>query len=68
MEAHDGGVPPKSATALVIITVNRNLHVPEFILDVYKKRIPETTSLGVSILQVTASDRDTLVSEDHILS
>ncbi|XP_041363172.1 uncharacterized protein LOC121378881 isoform X2 [Gigantopelta aegis] len=66
VEAHDGGMPPKSATALVIITVNRNLHVPEFTLDAYKQRIPETTSLGVSILQVAASDRDTLVPYNSV--
>ncbi|XP_041364041.1 cadherin-23-like [Gigantopelta aegis] len=58
IEAQDGGMPPKSATALVNINVQINLFDPVFSSSSYVGNILETTELGVSIVQVLASDRD----------
>ena len=58
IEARDGGTPSLSATALVEITVLRNLFDPEFTQQNYEVTIDETQSLGVNIVQLTAEDRD----------
>ncbi|XP_046564129.1 protocadherin Fat 1-like, partial [Haliotis rubra] len=58
IEARDGGSPARSATALVYITVNRNLNPPVFTTQAYSARIPETQQLAVSVVQVQATDGD----------
>ncbi|WAQ95445.1 FAT4-like protein [Mya arenaria] len=59
IEARDGGNPARSATSLVSINVRRNLFDPVFATQFYNVTIDETQSLGVNILQITASDQDT---------
>lgn len=61
VEARDGGSPPRSATALVNINVQRNLHAPVFNPTRYEETILETTGLGVSLVRVLATDADTRV-------
>ena len=61
IEARDGGTPPRSATALVNINVQRNLVAPVFQQSSYQTTILETQSLGVNILRVVATDADTKV-------
>ena len=58
VEARDGGTPSLSATALVEITVLRNLFDPEFTQQNYEVTIDETQALGVDILQIVARDQD----------
>ena len=62
IEARDGGTPPRSATALVNINVQRNLVRPVFQQSSYETTILETQSLGINILRVIATDADTKVS------
>ena len=62
IEARDGGTPPRSATALVSINVQRNLVRPVFQQSTYETTILETQSLGINILRVIATDADTKVS------
>ncbi|XP_035826841.1 protocadherin Fat 4, partial [Aplysia californica] len=56
--ARDGGSPARSATAVVSITVIRNLFDPEFVRPSYEETILETRVIGSSILQVQATDSD----------
>ena len=58
IEARDGGNPSLSATAVVEITVLRNLFAPEFTQQNYEIQIDETQPLGVNILQISAQDQD----------
>ncbi|WAQ96421.1 FAT4-like protein [Mya arenaria] len=58
IEARDGGNPARSSTSLVAISVNRNLFDPQFTQQSYNITIDETQSLGVNILQISASDLD----------
>ena len=61
MEAKDGGTPAASSTALVEITVLRNLFSPEFVNTTYETSVFETQDLGNVILKVSATDDDTKV-------
>ncbi|XP_071105610.1 protocadherin Fat 4-like isoform X2 [Haliotis cracherodii] len=63
VQAADGGIPGESDTTTVRITVNRNLFAPRFDPIDYNITISETQALGLSIFQVTATDRD---SKDKI--
>lgn len=58
IEARDGGTPSRSATALVAISVQRNLFTPEFTQLFYNVTIDETQQLGTNILQISAIDQD----------
>lgn len=58
IEARDGGSPSRSATALVQITVLRNLFTPEFTQLFYNITIDETQQLGQNLLQISARDDD----------
>lgn len=60
--AFDSGSPPRSATATAKIFITRNLNKPVFNPTVYEETILETLSIGTSILRVTASDADRIVS------
>ena len=66
VEARDGGSPSLSATALVEITVLRNLFDPEFTQQNYEITIDETQSLGVQLLQISARDQDALAPHNVI--
>jgi len=59
IEARDGGNPSRSATSLFQISVQRNLFSPTFLQSFYNETIDETQSLGTTIVQIRAEDRDT---------
>lgn len=58
IQAKDGGSPPLSGTAVVIITINRNLFRPFFNPSVYTATIDEILDLGTVIETLTATDGD----------
>lgn len=60
--AFDGGSPPRSATAIATINIQRNLNSPVFSPVNYEQTILETMQVGTNILRVTASDADRSVS------
>ena len=66
VEARDGGSPSLSATALVEITVLRNLFDPEFTQQNYEITIDETQALGVQLLQISAQDQDALAPHNQM--
>lgn len=55
---YDTGNPEKSATAAVRIPVTRNVNAPKFSKTTYQATINENLEVGISILQVTATDDD----------
>ncbi|XP_078316513.1 protocadherin Fat 4-like isoform X2 [Crassostrea virginica] len=57
--ARDGGSPPRTATAIATITVQRNLKSPVFEAQSYNVTILETRQLGLPFLEVKATDNDT---------
>lgn len=60
--AQDGGSPPRTATTVASITVQRNIKSPVFEELSYNETILETRQLGLPILQVKATDNDTRVN------
>ena len=58
LQVNDGGIPSLYNTAMLTVTVNRNLFSPEFTLTDYVVTIFEDQELGVNIEQVTATDAD----------
>ena len=60
----DGGTPARSATGLVNIYVGRNNLAPVFNPSSYTATLKETAPVGVSILTVSATDTDVVVSID----
>ena len=58
VRARDGGTPRLSATALVTVTVDRNLFSPVFSQDLYEETILETREPGDFALFFRASDAD----------
>ena len=60
--ARDGGSPPRTATTIATITVQRNLNSPVFEAQFYNVTILETRQLGLPFLEVKATDNDTSVS------
>ena len=59
--AEDGGNPRKSATTTVLVAVNRNIHAPRFEPQRIDLPLLETAPLGIAIVRVNATDRDTKV-------
>lgn len=59
----DGGTPPLSDTATVVITVPRNNFDPDFISRDQTVRIPYNQVAGTVVANVTATDNDGTVSE-----
>ena len=57
--ATDPGDFQTLATVFVHV-LDRNDHTPQFLQPFYEGLVPENTPLGASVLQVTASDEDTL--------
>ncbi|XP_022348420.1 protocadherin beta-15-like, partial [Enhydra lutris kenyoni] len=58
--AVDGGVPPKTGTALVLIDIlDINDNAPEFAQPLYHVQIVENSPLGSVIVTVSARDLDT---------
>ena len=58
----DGGTPPRSASALVDITVTRNLRDPEFTQDSMRVSIPDNSPPGLAVATVEATDGDRRVN------
>ncbi|XP_054890852.1 protocadherin alpha-8-like isoform X1 [Poeciliopsis prolifica] len=57
--AVDGGNPPKSGTASIIVTViDSNDNSPVFSKSLYKTRISENVSVGSTVIVLTAADAD----------
>lgn len=52
----------QTASALVNITVNRNLNPPFFSTNMYNASLLEDSQLGTSVVQLTARDNDLQVS------
>nr|XP_046248999.1 cadherin EGF LAG seven-pass G-type receptor 1-like isoform X2 [Scatophagus argus] len=58
--AHDHGIPEKSDTTYVeIIVLDANDNAPQFLRDLYQGSVFEDVPVYTSVLQVSASDRDT---------
>lgn len=55
---NDGGIPSLYNTAMLTVTVNRNLFNPQFSEQNYAVTIYEDQILGETIVQVTATDAD----------
>uniref|UniRef100_K1QE50 Protocadherin Fat 1 n=1 Tax=Magallana gigas TaxID=29159 RepID=K1QE50_MAGGI len=64
--AQDGGSPPRTATTVATITVQRNINSPVFERQSYNETILETRQLGLSFLQVKATDGDTRVPYNEV--
>ncbi|XP_046326847.2 protein dachsous-like [Haliotis rufescens] len=59
IRASDGGNPPKTAELnLEILLIDQNDNQPRFTLSRYHALIPENTTIGTSVLQVSATDDD----------
>ena len=56
--AVDGGTPAKSSTAIVDITVTRNLREPQFRQDMTRVSINDNSPPGMLVAQVQARDED----------
>ena len=65
MVAVDGGTPALSASALVDITVTRNLRDPQFAQDIVRVSIPDNAPPGTAVASVSARDTDRGVSSTH---
>jgi hypothetical protein len=55
----------QTAFATVNITVTRNENAPVFSRTIYEVTIPETSVLGSNVVQLTATDQDSLVSKKY---
>jgi len=62
VQAKDGGSPPRTDTAVVHVTVDRNLNKPVFDPQSYVSHVSETLQLGSVIATVAAKDADLRVS------
>lgn len=60
--AEDGGSPPRSATAIATINIQRNLNAPVFAQADYNRTIYENQQVGLDIVTITATDADQIVS------
>jgi hypothetical protein len=56
--SQDSGNPPRSATAIVYVTVLRNFFAPTWQQSNYQERLQETQAPGVPFTTVQATDRD----------
>lgn len=57
--ARDNGIPPKADNTYVeIIILDANDNAPQFLRDVYQGSVPEDAPKYTSVLQISASDRD----------
>ena len=60
VQATDKGIPPKSATVLLQVTVtDANDNNPIFSAKTYASTVSEQALIGTTVLTVTATDRDT---------
>ncbi|XP_076993343.1 protocadherin beta-15-like [Tamandua tetradactyla] len=67
--AVDGGAPPKTGTALLLIEIlDINDNAPEFAKPLYHVQVPENSPLGSLIVSVSASDLDTGINGEIFYS
>ena len=65
--AYDGGVPAKSATATVVVTVlDSNDHSPVFDRPNYNVNVTENVAIGTTILRVHANDADIGINSEIV--
>lgn len=65
VQATDGGDPPRSATAMVLLTVaDVNDNPPEFEFQRYSASVPELDAVGTEVVRVAATSKDTGVNAD----
>ena len=55
--AYDSMVPENKARAQVVITVDRNLGIPQFLQGFYNIELDEFYNLAVSVVNITAVDQ-----------
>lgn len=58
MVAYDTAYPSQVASTNITISVNRNPRAPEFVAQNYERTITEDYTLGLSLVQITATDAD----------
>ncbi|XP_053423283.1 protocadherin beta-5 [Nycticebus coucang] len=59
LTALDGGAPPRSGTATVLIAIlDNNDNAPEFLQSLYEVQVPENSPLNSLVLAVSARDLD----------
>ncbi|XP_043925356.1 protocadherin-1 isoform X2 [Protopterus annectens] len=59
IRVHDGGIPPRSSSAILRITISdTNDNAPKFEKSAYEAELPENSPVGHSVLQVKANDSD----------
>lgn len=58
--AYDSARPLQKDYANLTIVVNRNPNPPVFTQTTYARRIPESFALGANLVQVTATDADSV--------
>ncbi|GAA40948.2 Protocadherin-7 [Clonorchis sinensis] len=57
--ATDGGIPPRNASIHVVVSVvDKNDNPPKFDQDLYEFELFENTSVGATIFELKATDRD----------
>ena len=67
IRAYDNGIPSKSNTSLVTITINRNLNAPIFVQTQLSANLPDNNALGQTLITVTANDADTAVGLHRLM-
>ena len=68
IQAQDSGNPTKFTHEVLTIMVRRNLFAPVFTQRFYQTAIQETLTLTSTVLQETATNRDTIVSIVQVYS
>ena len=62
MLATDNGSPSRSATAIVVVDIQRNFQPPTWQQTTYSASVLEIQALGIPFVQVSALDADAQVS------
>lgn len=65
--AYDTGVPEITTSAIVTITITRNLNAPVFSARRYEDTVYDYTGVGSNVLQITATDADVTSPENSVI-
>ncbi|XP_053541473.1 protocadherin alpha-2 isoform X3 [Ictalurus punctatus] len=69
LTAIDGGKPPRSGTAIIVINVvDVNDNTPTFSKQLYKVRVSENTPTGTTLIKLAATDLDEGVNGEIVYS
>ncbi|XP_053092854.1 protocadherin alpha-2 isoform X11 [Pangasianodon hypophthalmus] len=69
LTAIDGGKPPRSGTAIIVIkVVDVNDNTPTFSKQLYKVRVSENTPVGTTLIKLEATDLDEGVNGEIVYS